>query len=250
MTGVSMTRVLRSEGMKFSTLRSNIVTAAAAFTLIVGIAAVLIWARTGDPGAPGAAVTDLLNGVTWAQMVLVVLAVVAICSEWSTGMSRVTFLAVPTRGRVVVAKALIVGAVSFLVGVMGAAAALAAGAFAAGIDTMADPALSARLLAGSGLSLAALAVFALGIGALVRNLVAGILTVAGILWVLPFAVAMIPVPEVQKLVAYLPGTAAGALIAPDDPAAALTPWGGLAVLAVWMLVALSAAVVTVRTRDV
>lgn len=119
-----------------------------------------------------------------------------------------------------------------------------------GVDVGGDPALVIRLVVGTGLYLGTIAVLALGLGAIVRNLAGSILTVLGFLWIVPFAAAMIPVPEVQELTLYLPASAGVLLITPDNPAVELTPWGGYAVLLAWTVAALAGAVLTLRTRDV
>lgn len=243
---LSATRVVRAEWTKFRTLPSNLITVTITFATIVGLAGVLL--ATIDEGTALAPI-DLLAGVSWAQFLPAVLGVVAICSEWASGTSGVTFLAVPSRWPVLAGKVAVVGVVTFVAGAAGAAGALAMGA-AAGVDVGADPALVIRIVSGTGLYLGTIAVLALGIGAIVRNLVGSILTALGFLWVAPFGAAMIPVPEVQELASYLPTSAGVLLITPDNPAVELTPWGGYAVLLAWTAAALAAAVLTLRARDV
>ena len=245
-----MTAVARAAGaewLKFRTLAAGPITATAAFTLIVGLAAMLLVARAGHDVTP--ATTELLAGVSWAQLLLAVLAVVTICSEWASGTSKVTFLAVPTRWPVLTGKVAVVGGIAFVAGTTGAAGALAMGA-ATGLDVGAQPALTIRLVAGTGLYLGTIAVLALGIGAVVRDLAGSVLTVLGFLWAMPFVAGLIPVAEVQRLALYLPTSAGLALIAPDDPAAQLTPWGGYAVLLAWTAAVLAGATAALRARDV
>jgi ABC-2 type transport system permease protein len=172
-----------------------------------------------------------------------------ICSEWASGTSKVTFLAAPTRWPVLAGKVVVVGVVTFVTGAAGAAGTLVMGA-ATGVDVGGDPALAMRIVVGTGLYLGTIAVLALGLGAIVRNLVGAILTVLGLLWIMPFAAAMIPVPEMQELTLYLPTSAGVLLITAGNPAVGLTPWGGYAVLVSWAAAALAAAVLTLRTRDV
>jgi ABC-2 type transport system permease protein len=181
--------------------------------------------------------------------VLAVLAAVMICSEWASGTSKVTFLAVPTRWPVLAGKVAVVGVVGVVTGAAGGAAAFAL-ASATGTDLGAEPALTIRLVAGSGLHLGTVAVLALGIGAIVRDLAGSILSVVGFLWVVPFVATMIPVPEVRELAVYLPTSAGLLLLAPDGAATELTPWGGYAVLLAWTALALAGAVITLRGRDV
>lgn len=243
---VRAARVVRAEWIKFCTLPSNLVTVTVVFATIVGLGA-LVAATSGESAVP--APNELVGGVSWAQFLPAVLGVVAICSEWASGTNKVTFLAVPTRWPVLAGKTAVLGFVTFVAGAAGAAGALASGA-AAGTDVSADPELAIRLVAGTGLYLGTLTVLALGIGTIVRNLVGSIVTVLGLLWIAPFAAAMIPVSEVQELATYLPTSAGVLLITPDNPAVDLTPWGGYAVLLAWAVAALAGAVLTLRARDV
>lgn len=245
MTGTA--RAVRAEWVKFGSLPSHTVAAVLASATIVALAALLVTVRTSEGTAPTP--TELLSGVSWAQFVLVVLAVVTVCSEWSSGTSRTTFLAVPARWPVLAGKVTVVGAVGLVAGTAGGAGALAL-ASAAGVDLGSAPALTARLIAGAGLYLGTLAVLALGIATIVRDLAGAVLTVAGFLWVAPFVAAMVPLAPVRELAPYLPTSAGVLLIAPETADAALTPWGGYAVLLAWTAAALAGAVVTLRTRDV
>lgn len=247
MTAVA--RAVRAEWIKFCSLPSNLVTASAAFAAVVAFAAMLLLAQDGDGPVPAPTATELLAGVGWAQFVLAVLAVVLICSEWASGTSRVTFLAVPSRWPVLAGKVAVVGAVGLAAGTAGSGTAFAL-ASAMGTDLGGEPALAVRLVAGAGLYLGAIAVLALGIGTIVRDLAGSILAVVVFLWVTPLATTMIPVPEVQELALYLPTSAGLLLLAPDGAAAELGPWGGYAVLLAWTAVALAGAVLALRARDV
>ncbi|MEU4363023.1 hypothetical protein [Promicromonospora sp. NPDC023987] len=246
---MTVARAVQAEWVKFCSLPSNPVTVLAAFAVIIGLAAMLLSAKDGSGPVPAPTPTELLAGVTWAQIVLAVLAVVMICSEWASGTSRVTFLAVPTRWPVLAGKVAVVGVVGLAAGTAGGATTFAL-ASATGTDLGAEPALTVRLVAGAGLYLGTIAVLALGIGAIVRDLTGSILAVVGFLWGMPFVATMIPVPEVQELAVYLPTSAGVLLLAPDGAFTELTPWGGFAVLLTWTAAALAGAVITLRARDV
>lgn len=255
-------RALRAEWLKFGTLASHPITALSALAIIIGLAAVLVWTRAAESSAPTA--PELLTGASWAQLLLAVLAVVFVCSEWVSGTSRVTFLAVPRRWPVLLGKATVLGVVSFLVGALGAAGALGVGTLGVGTDvagrgadlaSVAEPAgadagLAIRLVLGAGIYLGALAVLALGIGTLVRNLIGAILTSIGFLWVLPLAVTLVPVPAAQRIVAVLPVPAGGLLLVAEQLDSPLTAWGGVVVLLAWAGAALACAVLALRTRDI
>lgn len=239
-------RVMRAEWVKFGTLPSNPLTIFVAFALIAGLAVLLVFVRGTESATP--TITELLTGASWAQMLVAVLAAVFVCTEWSSGMSQVTFLAAPTRWPVLIGKAAVMGVTALLAGTLGAGGALAAGALG-GVDVAAEMGLAVRIVFGTGLYLTGIAVLAVGIGVLVRNLIAGILTVIGFIWVLPLAITLITWEPVQHIVPYLPSPAGGLLIAAESPASELSPWGGGAVLFAWALAGLVAAALVLRHRD-
>lgn len=240
-------RVMRAEWVKFGTLISNPLTMFVAFLLIAGLAVLLVWARSTESTLP--TMTELLTGASWAQMLVAVLAAVFACTEWSSGTSQVTFLAAPTRWPVLIGKGVVMGVTAFLVGAFGAGAALIAGAIG-GVDFADDTSPAVQLVIGAGVYLAGIAILSLGIGVIVRNLVAGILAVIGFIWVLPLAITLIPWEPVQRFVPYLPSPAGGLLIAAENSTSELTPWGGGLVLIGWAVVSLIAAAVVLRSRDV
>lgn len=245
--GASAMRVLRAECVKLGTLRSNIVTLLVAFALIPGLAAVQIALHADDISE--LPLTDLLAGVSFAQFPLVLLAAILGAAEWAGGTASVTFLAVPARWPVLLGKALAVGTAVFVAGAVGTVTALTIG-HNAGVDVTADPGFTARLITGTGLYLGTVAVLALTIGVTIRTFAATLPTVIAFLWMLPFAAAMIPLAEAQRLAAFLPITAGGLLLARESPVAELTPWGGYAVLAAWTVLALVGAVGLLRARDI
>lgn len=245
--GATPGRAMQAEWVKFGTLISNPLTVIVAFLLIAGLGVLLVWARATESITP--TTTELLTGASWAQMLIAVLAAVFACSEWSSGMSRVTFIAAPTRWPVLLGKAVVMGVVAFLAGALGAGGALMAGAIG-GVDVTADTELATRLVFGSGIYLAGIAILAVGIAVIVRNLIAGILTVIGFIWVLPLAVTLIPWDAIQHVVPYLPSPAGGLLIVAENPASQLSAWGGGAVLFVWAIASLLIAALVLRSRDV
>lgn len=240
-------RVMQAEWVKFGTLISNPLTMFIAFLLIAGLAALLVWARSTESMMPTLA--ELLTGASWAQMLVAVLAAVFACTEWSSGMSRVTFLAAPTRWPVLAGKAVVMGVTAFIAGALGAGSALIAGAIG-GVEVENESGLAVRLVFGAGVYLAGIAILAVATGVTVRNLIAGILTVIGFIWVLPLTITLIPWEVIQRVVPYLPSPAGGLLIAAENPASELTPWGGGAVLLAWAFVSLVVATFRLRTRDV
>lgn len=109
-----MTEVLRAEWIKLHTVRSHWVLAALAFAFPVVVT--LLTAGLADAGgaeadlvAAVAAGTSLVSGMLWG-----VIGALAVAGESTHGTLRVTFAAVPQRRRVLMAKVLVIGAVSAL----------------------------------------------------------------------------------------------------------------------------------------
>jgi len=131
---------------------------------------------------------DCFIGLVLGQLLLGTLGVLAITAEFSSGMIRATFAAVPRRPLVLAAKAAVLGAVTLAVGEVTAFA-----AFAAGQAVLKAPAphamlgqpgvLRAVLVAGAYPALIAL--IGLGLGALIRHTAGAICALVGVLFVLP-----------------------------------------------------------------
>lgn len=103
-----------------------------------------------------------------------------------------------------------------------------------------------RTVLGVPLYLAAIALFSLGIGFLLRHTAGAISAVLGILLVLPM-LAAIPLEWLRDILVYLPGSAGERLIMnPDD---VLTEWQGFAVLGGYVAVVLVLAAIVLRRRD-
>jgi len=202
--------------------------------------------------------------------VLIVIATGFVTSEYRRGLIRVTLAATPQRGTVLVAKALVIGAVAFLVGAMTAATALPIGQHVmAGNGNYLFPSNTAtviRVIVGTGLLLALAAVGAVALAAIVRRAAAAVS-----LGIVVFAMPMLLGPGV--LGPSLSGGAASWLYR-ASPAAGLSvfdtlprttlidypftlangyyplaPWAGLAVLAAWAAGALALAAYRWRRRD-
>src|SRR6202042_1862096 len=125
---------------------------------------------------------DAFLGLVLGQLLLGVLGVLAITTEFSSGMIRATFAAAPRRPLVLAAKAAVLGAVTLAAGEIFAFAAFYAGQAAlkapAPHATLGQPGvLRAVLLAGAYPALIAL--IGLGVGAIVRHTARALLRPVG-----------------------------------------------------------------------
>jgi ABC-2 type transport system permease protein len=197
-----------------------------------------------------------LTGVVLGQAPVVILAVLVISGEHSTGLISTTLAATPHRTVVLTAKAAILaltvaasGVVAFL------AALLVAGAI---LPANGQPPLSLadgptlRAYAGSVLYLVLVALLGLGVGAVVRDSAAAIGTVLGLLYLPPILALSVGNPDWQLVMHRTAPMSAGLAIqaTTGTGTAPIGPWAGLAVLAAWAGGALLAGALGLRRRDI
>jgi ABC-2 type transport system permease protein len=193
-----------------------------------------------------------------------VLGVLVISGEYSTGMIKSTLAAVPTRLPVLWAKALVLFVGTTVVGLITVFLVFAVTApvrLSRGVDAnLADPALVMALVGGA-VYLGLVAVFALGVGTVVRSSAGGIAVALGVMLVLPVLVQMLgSVAEwARGIMPNLLNNAGQAMFAiPQElpsgveagPGAALPPGPAALVVLAWAAVALLLAAVSLRRRDV
>jgi ABC-type transport system involved in multi-copper enzyme maturation permease subunit len=182
-------------------------------------------------------------------------------------MIRTTFSAHPRRGRVLAAKALVIGGVTFVVGVIAAAVTIpVAQRLLVGGGNFVYPIsweTELRLIVGTALMMALSAVLALAIGTILRRSAIAVAVVV-VLMVLPYILAtaaVLPAGPSEWLLRVTPAAAFAiqqTLIAYPQvdgayvPAFGYYPLGpvaGLLVLAAYVSVALGAAWLLLRRRD-
>lgn len=257
---VTQARVIRSEWIKFWSLRSTVVTLATAVALLVGIgllaSSMLDSGTAGGPPGPGGPgdlgpVDASLAGLTFAQLAFGTLGVLFMASEYSTGMIRSSLTAVPKRLPVLWAKIAVFAVVVFVIGL--AAAALA---FTGGQALIGDGAASwsdagvTRAVLGSAVVLSGSGVLGLALGALLRSTPAAISTLFGAMFLLS-GVAQLLLPESirDNVAQYLPSNASSAFTAVTQGTDALGPWAGLGVFAAYVLAVIAAGAWRLKHAD-
>jgi hypothetical protein len=202
---------------------------------------------------------NVLTGVIIALIAIAALGVLFITSEYTKGVARTTFTASPRRGRVLVAKAIVLGAVAFAVGVLASVAALVIARPIMRDNGFGPPAYPAqslldvpvlRAVVGTGLFLAAIAVFSLAVGSILRR-TAGAITLVIVLVVVPsIASGFLPL-EVERWINRLTPLAGLAIQQTRDRwDVAIGPWAGFAVLCGYVAAALGLALWLLPRRDV
>ncbi|CAM3522616.1 ABC transporter permease [Occultella aeris] len=261
---LSFPRILRSEWIKFTSLRSTVWVAIVTVGVMVGFSFLMGFGMTqiaqggGGMEEAGLGGTGTVIGTSVAsfgyyfgQIVVAVLGVLIVTGEYSTGQIKSTLTAVPTRLPVLAAKGAIVAITSFVLGAVGVAiAVLVTTPMLSAYDLQVDLSDSASMqsLLGVPLYMTAIALFAFAIGTLMRHAAAGIATVLGMLLLLPI-LGSIQIQWIQDIAPYLPGAAGERIIIGEQLGAVLTPWQGFGVLMIWVVAALTAAAVLLRRRD-
>jgi hypothetical protein len=256
--------VIRSEWLKIRTVRSTFWTLAVVVAVMVGLGVLISWAQVATwdqlseserQANPVDGTGTSLAGLLFGQLAMVVLGVLAITSEYSTGGIRSTLVAVPRRTRVVVAKVVVVGAITLVVGTVASFLAFFAGQAVLATkdfnDSLGDDQVL-RAVFGAGLYLAACALFGLGIGLVIRSTGGGITIAVAALFVVPPLTLLIPGrwgDEVQKYVTSNAGQAV-ADTAASGPTDRLGPWAGYLVFTLWWVGLVAIGTWLLKRRDV
>jgi ABC-type transport system involved in multi-copper enzyme maturation permease subunit len=205
-------------------------------------------------------------GTFVALIIVVVVGVGYITGEYRRGMIRVTLAASPRRGRVLAAKAMVLGGVTFAVGLPAAAIVVTVGQKVlrdnGAYVLPASAATELRVIAGTAVLLALASVLAVALGALLRRSATAV-TVAVLTIVLPYLLAMTVLPggAGQWLLRVSPAAAfalqqsavqyqqVANLYIPNTGYYPLPPWAGLAVLSAWAACALAFVGYLLNRRD-
>ena len=202
-----------------------------------------------------------LTGVQAGQAIVVIIAVLAISGEYSTGTIRVTLTAMPRRLTVLAAKAALVaglvlasGAVAVLASVLAGRLILPGHGFT---PAHGYPALSLvrgpvlRAACGSVLYLTLIALLSLGVATAVRESAVAIGLILGLLYVFPVVTSVVGNQHWQRHLEQIGPMTAGLCIQATASLSSLplTPWEGLGVLALWAAGALIIGALIFRFRD-
>jgi ABC-type transport system involved in multi-copper enzyme maturation permease subunit len=251
---VTFPRVIKSEWLKFWSLRSSWYTLGAAILSVVvldtvlGLVAGEKWAtlNPNDQVASG-----VMRGYQLAQLLIGVLGALYVTGEYGTGMIRSTFAAVPRRLPVLGAKTAVFGGialaamvVSSFVGFFGAQAMLSGYHHSFALSQSG----ALRVVGGTGVYLTLIGLLGVALGWILRSTAGAISTLVGIVLVLPVLFSAIG-KSVDSIAQYLPSKAGGSFITSIHEAGTLSPWTGLIVLCAWVAAAFGLAAYLLRRRD-
>lgn len=254
-------RLLLAEWTKIRSVRSTLWSLILYFVLSLGFTGLIVgvvvatWDDasesdraqiTADP------ISFILGSGFFGQLVICVLGVLVISSEYSTGMIRASLLAVPRRLPMLWAKALVFAVLALVSGL-----AVSFVSFFMGTAILGDKVSVSlgdegvlRAVIGGGLYLMMLGLFSLAIGAIVRHTAGAITAVIGLVLVVGPLAMLLP-GKVGDYVYWSLPAEAGYMIASvrqgeDD---LLSPWEGYGVFALWTFVLLAVGAYLLKRRD-
>lgn len=270
---LSTAGIVHSEWVKLVTLRSTWWCLGIIAVLTVGIPTLVSFAL-GEAADAGPAAADLgyynwMMATTlplgFSVLAAAVLGCLVITGEYGTGMIRSTMAAAPRRLSTLLAKSLVIGAAVFAI----AFVSMGLGAVFSGLVLQAagytidpgDGRVWLSLLLGAAYP-ALVAVFATGVGTMIRNSAGAIAAVLGLLLVVPTIVqlvgALLQAEWAFDLGAFLPSSLGGTMYTPvvdmgmsfTQGTISLEPWQAALALLGWVVLALIGGALVLKRRDV
>jgi ABC-type transport system involved in multi-copper enzyme maturation permease subunit len=253
-----MKGLLGSEWTKLRTVRSTMWTLGATILTGVAVSAIVMgvtrarWAT--EPAAARAAFdpaeVSLVGVYLGGSLVIGILGILVVSSEYATGTIRATLAAEPRRPLVLAAKVLVFTAVSLIIAEVTSFASFLLGQVimaSAKHDTLSSPD-ALRAVTGAGLFLCVSGLLALGIAAVIRHTAGAIGGYVFVMLVLPIVVAGLPSSIENNVERFLPESVGSVMI--DNPVPrAFGPWTGFALLCGYTVVMLAIGTVLLVRRD-
>jgi ABC-type transport system involved in multi-copper enzyme maturation permease subunit len=261
---VTQLRIARSEWTKIRSVRSTLWTLGVAVVLTVGVPCLvaLVTKSHWNGMTPHDQADRFHNrlalataGVNISVLAIAVLAVLTITAEYSTGMIRASFTAVPKRLPMLWAKLGVFALVTFAL--MLPSVFIAYWANQAILHSHNPPILQAglsdpgvfRTVIGSAIYLTAVGIFAMALGAIIRNTAGGISAFVAIFFVIPPLLNILPSSWNNAISPWIPDSASRAIFQLTHDNHTLSPAAGAAVFAGYCVFAIFVAALLLRRRD-
>ncbi|MFJ4906114.1 ABC transporter permease [Streptomyces sp. NPDC093249] len=252
--------VLRSEWTKIRTVSSTVWTLASALVVTVAMGAglsALVNSTFDQLGEAERLTFDptvvSFSGMVLGQLAMVVFGVLVVGSEYSSGMIRTSLAAVPQRTTFLLSKVAVAGGLALLVGLATSFLAFFLGqALLGGHRASIGDDNVLRAVFGAGLYLALIALFSMGVTAMLRSSMLSL----GILvpFLLLISNILTAVPKAKEVARFFPDQAGKKImqVVPDAMNSQGTPygpWGGLGIMVLWVVAALLGGCLVLRRRD-
>jgi len=264
---VTFPRVVRAEWIKLRTLRSTWWVAGVYLFLTIGGNTLAVYGTFWDMDVGSD--TEVWDGMNqriseslasaignmtavMALMVLAVLGVLSVTNEYSSGMIRSSFAAVPGRSMVLAAKVLVIAVLTMVLAALAELVGLVVALLVSlnRVASLVMTPVAARCLAGGVVVAVLYVLIFLGLGALLRSSAGGLACAYGVGVVVPLIILpllAIMIRSIGKAIQFFP---IGAMdIVNVYKSTDIGPWGGLAVLVGWAVVSLGLGAWRFSLRD-
>ncbi|MFD6327180.1 ABC transporter permease [Streptomyces sp. NPDC058442] len=251
-------QVVRSEWTKIRSVASTVWTLSLAVvvTIALGMLISALSAREFDTMSPQSRLSFdptfiSFAGMSLGQLAMIVFGVLVVSNEYSTGMIRTSLAAVPRRGAFLAGKLGVATALALVVSMVTSFAAFFLGQAMLGEHraSLGDEGVL-RAVLGGGLYMTLIAVFSMGVATMLRSPMLSL----GILMPFFFLISSIlaNVDATKKIGRFLPDQAGSRImqvVTPLDDDTPYGPWGGLGIMALWVVAALVGGYLVLRKRD-
>ena len=264
-TSVPFTATLASEWTKLVTVRSTWITLALAAILSIGVTALFAWVTgwswgewTESDKASFNPIEFSLVGTIFASILLVVLGVNMVASEYSSGMMRLTMTVTPQRGRVLMAKVIVVTAVTIVAGLIIAISTFLVAQWIFGAYDMRTASLGdwdafRTIVLGVTLTGPVFPILGVAMAFLFRSTAIAITSVLALIFAPAFFGPVLPRRWQEDVLAYLPGPVSDSVaishLDPDYPMY-IDPALAVVVLVGWLVLFIGGSWMALNRRDV
>ncbi|MEU6378493.1 ABC transporter permease [Streptomyces sp. NPDC046909] len=251
-------QVVRSEWTKIRSVASTVWTLSLAVVVTIGLG-ILISALSKNEFDKMSRKDQLsfdptfisFAGMSLGQLAMIVFGVLVVSNEYSTGMIRTSLAAVPQRGTFLFSKIAVATGLCLAVGLATSFVTFFLGQAMLGDHRaeIGDPGVL-RAVIGGGLYMTLIAVFSMGVAVMLRSPMLSL----GILMPFFFLISNIlgNVSATKKIGRYLPDQAGSKImqvVTPIDDDTPYGPWGGLAIMVLWVVLALAGGYTLLKKRD-
>lgn len=189
-----------------------------------------------------------------AQMVVGILGVLSVTTEYGTGMIANTAIAVPRRGVLLLAKTLVTFLVTLAAGTATAISSFILGQVVLGghgapTALLTDP-LVVRAVVGMGVYLAITSVLGLAVGVLTRSSAGALGIIVAAMLVFPALSQNLPATAAVFIARFWPSVAGSRIMTIVPDPATLAPWTGFALFAATVAMTTMTAFLVFRRRDI
>lgn len=243
---LTIASTIRSEWLKFRTIRSSVISVLTMFVLTLGLGALVTIAVHGHWNTMTAAnkigfdpVATSLVGVILAQFAVGVIGALFVTSEYSSGSMRTSLAAVPKRTELALGKALVLLMSMLVVCEVACFAAFLMGqAFLAGpgvpTASLSNPTVL-RTVFLTGLYLTLMSMLGLGLGLIIRHSAATISVFVSILLIIPLIFVFLPASWRNAVQRYEPSELGHSMSAYVPVSGDFSAWAAAVMLAIYVV---------------